>query len=74
MSRYLAHEMKMHHWIQLPLKKLQEMEETEAIQKGLGYRYCDSNGCEMVELHVNDHPAFLDEVLEMTKFGGHLSI
>jgi hypothetical protein len=40
-SRYLANELRMHRWIQLPLTELEDLEEQEEIRIGNGHHYTD---------------------------------
>jgi hypothetical protein len=73
-KRYLEYENRMFRWVQLSLEEVEEMEESSECDKGLGYRYSDSeSGKRMVEFHVDEHPSFQDRV-STTKYGGNLSV
>jgi hypothetical protein len=72
-KRYLKYEFRMFRWIQLSLEKVKAMEQSLELDEGLGYRYQDADNKDMVEFHVDQNPAFQDEVAT-TLYGGNLSV
>jgi hypothetical protein len=65
----------MQQWIQLPLTKLNDLEEQLEIQIGNGHHYMDpTSNIPMVELHVDSHPTFDEKVNATTQFGDNLSV
>ena len=75
LKRYLAYEIRMHRWVQLPLSQLKQMEERKEIATGLGYHYKDDQTkLDMVEFHVDEHVSFQDLASTTGMYGGNLSV
>jgi hypothetical protein len=74
-KEYLANELRMYRWIQLPVTELRELEEKLDITISEGHQYTDAEtGVAMVELHVDSHPSFHERMNGTTIFGGNLSV
>jgi hypothetical protein len=67
-------ELRCHRYIQIPIDFYNEFIQQNKIQSNVkGHKYTDTNGYEMIEHHVDDHPFFQSLQSDLV-FGGSLSV